>query len=254
MRRTQGRDVVGAEALVAAANRGWAASRQRAVAEIRSPKSEVRRKAEIRNPNGRKPHVRTAAADACVRSHSAFELRPSDFGLRTSDFGLRISAFHPLLLPRRVSKKAWRVCAKGSAVLKRSVSTPARRKRAVEFGEALGVGIGKLLAHGGAAGIQFEQLARLGVLDGQQPGRRQRAFARVVQMHAHQVVARVGQADFLRRCRGRRRVGGGGAEAVQKIGEQEHDRAPVQHAIQERQRRRDVGAAVLAARRRASRG
>ena len=35
---------------------------------------------------------------------------------------------HPLLLPRRVSKKRWRVCAKPSAVLKRRVLTPARRK------------------------------------------------------------------------------------------------------------------------------
>ena len=91
----------------------------------------------------------------------------------------------------------------------------------------------------------FEQLARLGVLDRQQPGGGQRALARVMQVHAYQVVAGVGEADFLDGAAAGAGLGEGGAEAVQEVGEQEHDRAPVQHAIQEGQGRRDVGAAVL---------
>src|ERR1019366_7851672 len=94
---------------------------------------------------------------------------------------------------------------------------------AVELGEAFRVNIGKLLTHGGAAGINLKQLPRLGVLDGQQPGGGQRAFTRVMEMHAHQVVADVGEAEFLEGAAAWAGLGEGGAEAVQEIGEQEYD-------------------------------
>jgi hypothetical protein len=68
---------------------------------------------------------------------------------------------------------------------------------AVQFGEAFGVGIGKFLADGGAGGVHFEELAGFGVLDGEQTGGGQRAFARVVQVEANEVVPGIGKAEFL---------------------------------------------------------
>ena len=68
---------------------------------------------------------------------------------------------------------------------------------AVEFGEALGVGVGKFLADGGAGGVHFEELAGFGVLDGKQASGRQRAFTGIVQVEANQVVASVGEAELL---------------------------------------------------------
>jgi ferredoxin len=60
-------------------------------AQIRNPKSEIRRKSEIRNP------IRIApAACSMPPSASVFGFRFSDF-LRISDFGFRISAFWLLL-------------------------------------------------------------------------------------------------------------------------------------------------------------
>src|SRR5438046_9415882 len=62
-------------------------------------------------------------------------------------------------------------------------------QKAVEFGEPLHVGAGKLLPDEGAPGIQFEQLTGFRGFNRQQTGRRQRAFARVVGVNAPRSVS-----------------------------------------------------------------
>ncbi len=61
MGRTEGRDVVAAGGLVAAANNGWAASNERQKGKVRRPKAEVRSpKSEVRSPNEDSRKVRRA--------------------------------------------------------------------------------------------------------------------------------------------------------------------------------------------------
>ena len=46
-------------------------------------------------------------------------------------------------------------------------------------------------------GIEFQNFARLGILNREQPRIRQAALARIVQMQADEIVPRVGDAEFL---------------------------------------------------------
>src|ERR1039457_5638283 len=201
----------------AAARSGRAEVRsQRAAAKVQSPKSRVQ------SPRGRDVE------------------RSPGFGLWTLDSGL--SSPSP---PAPGLEEGLEGLGEGLGGTEAQRINAGTAEGAAKFGKALRVDIGKFLAHGGAAGINLKQLPRLGVLDGQQPGGGQRAFTRVMEMHAHQVVADVGEAEFLEGAAAWAGLGEGGAEAVQEIGEQEYDRAPVQHAIQEAKGRRDVRAAVL---------
>jgi len=63
-------------------------------------------------------------------------------------------------------------------------------------------------------------------------------------MHANQVVAGVGEADFLHGIPAGAGRGGGGREAVEEIGQQENNRAAGQDAVQEGERAGDAGAAL----------
>jgi len=78
---------------------------------------------------------------------------------------------------------------------------------AVELGEAVGVRIGKFLAHRSAGGVDFEKFAGFGIFDGQKAGGGQEAFARVMEVETDEVVADVGEAKFLEGVAGRRRIG-----------------------------------------------
>src|ERR1035438_8879304 len=109
-----------------------------------------------------------------------------DFGLGTLDSGLS-----PPSPPAPGLEEGLKGLGEGLGGAEAQGIHPGAAEGAVKFGEAVRVGVGKLLAHGGAAGINLKQLTRLGVLNGQQAGGGQRAFARVMEMHAHQIVADV---------------------------------------------------------------
>ena len=69
-------------------------------------------------------------------------------------------------------------------------------ERAVQFRQPFRVDGGETLANGVAVGIQFQQFAGFGVLNREQAGVRQRAFARVMQVQADDIVPRVRKAKF----------------------------------------------------------
>src|SRR5208282_5800278 len=105
----------------------WLGGEQREGCD-QNPKPETRNPKEVRNPKPeREPRAvrelpsRRRWRRPCPTASSDFGLRSSAFGL-PSALGLRPSAFHPLLLPRRVSKNVWSVCANDSAVRNRKVS------------------------------------------------------------------------------------------------------------------------------------
>ena len=66
-----------------------------------------------------------------------------------------------------------------------------------------------------------------------------------MQVEAHQIVICVGEAEFLDDVARRLVAGGRRAEAVQKIGEQKHNRPAAQHVVQIGHRGRDVRAAMF---------
>ena len=166
-------------------------------------------------------------------------------GLRTGIFALRISdclrsdlafGFRTFILSSfraGFQRSAGGSGAKDSAVLKRSVSTPARRKARSSSASRSALVRGEFLAHGGAAGIHFEQFARFGVLDGQQARRRasrsSRGSCRWRQTRSCRALVRPSSCDGVAP---RAPLLRSGAKAVQEIGQQENDRAPVQHVVQ----------------------
>ena len=93
---------------------------------------------------------------------------------------------------------------------------------AIQFGEAVGIGGGKLLAHADPTGIEFKEFAGLGVFDGEQAGGRQDTLAWVVEVEADEVVAGVGETEFLNGIAAGAGLGHR-AEAVEKVGEEEDD-------------------------------
>jgi hypothetical protein len=68
---------------------------------------------------------------------------------------------------------------------------------AIEFSKAVGVGSREFLTHYCTARIDFEQLTGFSIFDSEQPRGWEETFPRVVQMNAHEVVAGIGEADFL---------------------------------------------------------
>src|SRR5215471_12855520 len=55
----------------------------------------------------------------------------------------------------------------------------------------------------------------------------------------------IGETDFLNRVATCRSGARGDAEVMEKIRQQENNRAPVQNVVEKRERRRDISAAVL---------
>src|SRR5450432_3765164 len=117
-------------------------------------------------------------------------------------------------------------------------------------------------AHGAATGIKFKHFAGLGIFNREQPGVRQPALARIVQMQADQIVPRVRDAEFLDDIalgcvwwgeatdepRGSAPVRGDPrptSVALQKIRQQKNNRAPGQRVIQKRERGGNIRASLL---------
>ena len=214
MRRAKGRDVVeGRRVGGGGEEAGRRAARGRR-AKVRRPKPEGRRKAEIRNPKAgacsgcRSAGLPAAVATACTRRRAG----TSDFGLRhfglPSAFGLRISGFHPLSPSapgleeglERLREGLGGAEAQGIHARRGAKRGPvrrgARRWCAANFSRTAA----RLESTSSNSPVSASSIVS-------KPGGGQRALARVMQVHADQVVARVGEADFLRRYRGRRRVG-----------------------------------------------
>ena len=95
-----------------------------------------------------------------------------------SDF----SSSSPSTAPRL--EKSLQGLGKRSAVLKRRVSTPARRKARSSSASRSALVAANLSRTTAATGVEFDKFARLGVFDSQQARGRQNALARIMEVDA----------------------------------------------------------------------
>jgi hypothetical protein len=70
-------------------------------------------------------------------------------------------------------------------------------QRAIHLGKTVSINPGKLLAQTTATGVQFQEFTRFRVFNGQETSVGQCAFARIMEMEANQVVARIREAEVL---------------------------------------------------------
>ena len=112
---------------------------------------------------------------------------------------------------------------------------------------AVAVFLGVVFAQERVVGVDFDDLAGFGVLDGQQADGGQLLFARVGEGDANEVVAAVGQGERAEEVAAarRRRVGQFAFGALEEIGDEEDDGAAAQEAVGVIERVDEVGAAAL---------